>query len=33
MKAYGGMHSVLSDLGRWRVWSLLELSQLSMCTD
>ena len=33
MKAYAGMHSVLSDLGRQRVWSLLELSQRSMCTD
>ena len=26
-----GVHSVLSDLGRRRVWSVLELGQLSMC--
>ena len=32
-QAYGGMHSVLSDLGWQRVWSSRELSQLSMCTD
>ena len=28
-----GVRGVLGDLGRRRVWSLLELSQLSMCTD
>jgi len=33
MWAYGGVHSMLSDLSWRRVWSLLELSQLSMCTD
>ena len=33
MQAYGGVHSMLSDLSQRRVWSVLELSQLSMCTD
>ena len=33
MWAYGGVHSMLSDLSWRRVWSLLELSQLSMCTE